>query len=228
MILNNESGFVDPGECLFIMGASGAGKTSLLNAFWDRLDTRGNYKFSGEVTVNNSLRVKQSNFGNYGAYVMQDDILFPTFTAEQWLHFAATLRLDKSKAEIKAVVDDVLEELGLVHWRKTLVGNQRIKGLSGGERKRTSIGVELITNPSILFLDEPTSGLDSFNAEKIAKLLVKQARAGKTIISTIHQPNSSTFKQFDRLLLMMEGHTIYQGGALESVEYFSELGKESI
>jgi ABC-type multidrug transport system ATPase subunit len=84
--------------------------------------------------------------------------------------------------------------------------------------------VELITNPSILFLDEPTSGLDSFNAEKIVKLLIKQAQMGKTIIATIHQPNSSTFKKFDRLLLMMEGHTIYQGGAVESVEYFNQLG----
>jgi ABC-type multidrug transport system ATPase subunit len=224
MILHNESGYVSPGECLFIMGASGAGKTSLLNALCDRLDTRGKYKFSGEVNVNDWLKVKQSNFGNYGAYVMQDDILFPTFTAEQWLSFAATLRLSKSKDQIKAIVDDVIEDFGLANWRKTLVGNERIKGLSGGERKRTSIGVELITNPSILFLDEPTSGLDSFNAEKIVKLLVRQARTGKTIISTIHQPNSSTFKQFDRLLLMMEGHTIYQGGANESVDYFNDLG----
>lgn len=108
--------------------------------------------------------------------------------------------------------------------RKTLVGNNRIKGLSGGEKKRVSIGVELITNPSILFLDEPTSGLDSFNAEKIAKLLKKQALLGKSIIATIHQPNSSTFKQFDRLLLMMEGHTIYLGDAMRSVEYFDKLG----
>jgi ABC-type multidrug transport system ATPase subunit len=96
--------------------------------------------------------------------------------------------------------------------------------MSGGEKKRTSIGVELVTNPSILFLDEPTSGLDSFNAQKIVKLLNKQAKLGKTIIATIHQPNSETFQSFDRLLLLMEGHTIYQGNSDESVSYFEQIG----
>lgn len=96
--------------------------------------------------------------------------------------------------------------------------------MSGGEKKRTSIGVELVTNPSILFLDEPTSGLDSFNAQKIVRLLNYQAKLGKTIIATIHQPNSETFQSFDRLLLLMEGHTIYQGKANESVPYFKQIG----
>lgn len=101
-----------------------------------------------------------------------------------------------------------------------------MKGLSGGERKRTAIGVELITNPSILFLDEPTSGLDSFTANKIVKLLVDQSRLGKTVISTIHQPSSDTFAKFDRLLLLMDGHAIYQGPAKDATQYFSKLGYE--
>lgn len=96
--------------------------------------------------------------------------------------------------------------------------------MSGGEKKRTSIGVGLVTNPSILFLDEPTSGLDSFNAQKVVKLLNYQAKLGKTVIATIHQPNSELFQSFDRLLLLMEGHTIYQGKANESLAYFGQIG----
>jgi len=96
--------------------------------------------------------------------------------------------------------------------------------LSGGERKRTAIGVELITNPSVMFLDEPTSGLDSYNAQKIVRILVRLAKTGKTIIATIHQPNSATFSMFDRLLLLMEGHTIYQGKASLCIDYFGKQG----
>jgi len=117
-----------------------------------------------------------------------------------------------------------LESLGLLKCRKTLIGSQQIKGLSGGERKRTAIGVELITNPSIIFLDEPTSGLDSFTANKIVKLLVDQAKLGKTVIATIHQPSSSTFALFDRLLLLMDGYTIYQGPANQATDHFAKLG----
>ena len=98
------------------------------------------------------------------------------------------------------------------------------KTLSGGERKRTAIGVELITNPSLILLDEPTSGLDSFKALQIVKLLRNLARSGKTIISTIHQPSSESFSYFDRLLLMADGHCVYQGSAKESLSYFRQIG----
>jgi len=155
---------------------------------------------------------------------MQDDILFQTFTCEECLEFTAKLRLGLPKHQVKERVDLLINQLGLQHCRKTLVGSPLIRGLSGGEKKRTSIAVELVTNPSVIFFDEPTSGLDSFNAEKIVKLLVSQAKLGKTIISTIHQPNSECFASFDRILLLMEGHTIYQGSAYDSVEYFQKLG----
>jgi ATP-binding cassette, subfamily G (WHITE), eye pigment precursor transporter len=105
-----------------------------------------------------------------------------------------------------------------------MIGDEKIKGLSGGEKKRTSIAVELVTNPKILFLDEPTSGLDSFTANKIVRLLVDFANKGKTVIATIHQPNSETFKLFPSLLLLMDGFTIYHGPTLESVDYFASLG----
>ena len=106
------------------------------------------------------------------------------------------------------------------------MGSVLHKTISGGERKRTAIGVELITNPSIIILDEPTSGLDSFKSLQIIKLLKKIARSGKTVISTIHSPNSEGFMHFDRLMLLADGHLIYQGDAKISHEYFSSIGFE--
>lgn len=105
-----------------------------------------------------------------------------------------------------------------------MIGSIEQKTLSGGERKRTAIGVELITNPSLILLDEPTSGLDSFKALSIVKLLKNLARSGKTVISTIHQPSSEAFNEFDRLLLMCDGHCVYQGEAKLSADYFRGLG----
>lgn len=103
-----------------------------------------------------------------------------------------------------------------------MIGTTEKKTISGGERKRTSIGVELITNPSVILLDEPTSGLDSFMAKRICKILQDLAhQEGKTIISTIHQPSSQAFSYFDRLLLMADGHIVYQGLANLTPEYFS-------
>ena len=161
------------------------------------------------MLINNQMPVTQKNFGNFGAYVMQDDILFSTFTCEEALKFAAKLRMNGSRAEVSERVDKIIKELGLIKCRKTLIGGGLVKGLSGGERKRTSIGVELITDPSIIFLDEPTSGLDSFTAKRIVKMLDDLAGQGKAVISTIHQPSSDTFNEFDKLLLLAEGNIIY-------------------
>ena len=107
----------------------------------------------------------------------------------------------------------------------TKIGDVLQKTISGGERKRTSIGVELITDPSILLLDEPTSGLDSFNAFKIVKLLHDISKTqNKTILSTIHQPSSASFAEFDQLLLMMDGYIVYQGKAKYAIQYFNRIG----
>ncbi len=133
---------------------------------------------------------------------MQDDILFPSFTVEECLMFAAMLKLNKSWAECWKRVDELIEELWLQSCWKTKIGNFMIKGCSGGERKRVSIGVELISNPHVIFCDEPTSGLDAFTAEIIVKILNWEARKGKIVIATIHQPSSSIYSQFDSLMLM--------------------------
>lgn len=205
------------------MGASGAGKTTLLNVLCDRVMRSNKTKLTGDVMINDEIQVKQSNFGNYGAYVMQDDILFETLTCRECLVFAARLRLAKEEIKIQQRVDEIIASLGLNGCQNTLIGSQMIKGLSGGEKKRTAIGVELITNPKIIFLDEPTSGLDSFTAYKIVKLLKTQAERGKMIISTIHQPGSQTYGLFDRLILMADGHIIFQGKREDSVPYFNQM-----
>lgn len=114
--------------------------------------------------------------------------------------------------------------MGLTHCADVIIGSLKNKTISGGERKRTAIGVELITDPSLLLLDEPTSGLDSFKALQIVRLLNKQAKKGRTIIATIHQPSSEAFLYFDKLILMMDGHIVYQGGAIESTNHFSAIG----
>lgn len=117
-----------------------------------------------------------------------------------------------------------MKDLGLAHLTDSQIGSVHRKILSGGERKRTSIGVELVSDPSLIMLDEPTSGLDSFKARSICKLLHDLARKrGKCIVSTIHSPSSEAFFYFDRVLLMADGYTVFQGDAAESMEYFKTL-----
>ncbi|CAI2360246.1 unnamed protein product [Moneuplotes crassus] len=223
-ILKPQSGYIKSGETCFIMGSSGAGKTTLLNVLCDRITQNSKCKLEGDILLNDSYPVTQKDFGKYGAYVMQDDVLFPTLTCEEVITFSARLKLNISGQALKLKVDKIIDSLGLLKCRKTKIGSQEIKGLSGGERKRTAIGVEMITDPQVLFLDEPTSGLDSFTANKIVRLLVDQSRQGRTIIATIHQPSSSTFALFDRLILLMDGHLIYQGKADQATNYFQGLG----
>lgn len=132
------------------------------------------------------------------------------FTPLEALQFAANLKLGHMTQEQRdEKVKSLIKELGLEDCQHTLIGSVMRKTISGGERKRTAIGVELITDPSLILLDEPTSGLDSFKAVTIVKLLKKLASQGKTVIATIHQPSSDAFLAFDRLLLMADGQCVY-------------------
>lgn len=155
------------------------------------------------------------------AYVMQDDILLATFSPREAFYFSANMRLNISPAEKVQRVESLIVELGLSKCADTRVGNAQIRGVSGGERKRSSIGVELLTNPSLIFLDEPTTGLDSSTALQVIDLLKRLAVGGRTIISTIHQPSSEIFNNFDRLMLLVQGNIIYQGEADKAIDYFS-------
>lgn len=160
VVLDGVSGHVPPERLLAIMGPTGCGKTSVLNALAGRLPVGG--KLDGDILVNEQPRTKA--FRTISAYVMQDDVLFSNLSVRETLRVAADLRLPASVPAAKKaqVVDDVIAELGLAKAANTWIGNEIVRGVSGGERKRTNIGVELLSNPSIVFLDEPTSGLDAF------------------------------------------------------------------
>ncbi|XP_040381197.1 ABC transporter G family member 26 [Oryza brachyantha] len=221
-ILKGIGGSVDPGEILALMGPSGSGKTTLLKILGGRLS--GGVK--GQITYNDTpySPCLKRRIG----FVTQDDVLFPQLTVEETLVFAAFLRLPArmSKQQKRDRVDAIITELNLERCRHTKIGGAFVRGVSGGERKRTSIGYEILVDPSLLLLDEPTSGLDSTSATKLLVVLRRLARsaARRTVITTIHQPSSRMFHMFDKLLLVAEGHAIYHGSARGCMPHFAALG----
>lgn len=130
--------------------------------------------------------------------------------------------MDVSLADKETLITNVMNELGLAKARNTIIGNERVRGVSGGERKRANIAVQLIFNPSVLFLDEPTTGLDSFQSQAVMDAMKNMTLSGRLVIAVIHQPRSSIFSSFDRLFLLSEGRTIYMGKASEAAEYFAQ------
>ena len=184
-------------------------------------------KRTGLITVNNKDKDDLSNFSSYSAYVQQDDILFQTMTVRECLTFAARLKLECEEVYKIERVNHMIKMLKLVKAQNTRIGGPLVKGVSGGERKRTSIGVELITDPNLVFLDEPTTGLDSFTATSVMGMLADLAKKeNRTVVSTIHQPNTDIFDIFDRLVLLARGKIIYFNLASLSVDYFTGLGHE--
>ncbi|XP_063738811.1 broad substrate specificity ATP-binding cassette transporter ABCG2b isoform X2 [Eleginops maclovinus] len=221
-ILNDVSGIMRPGMNA-IMGATGSGKTSLLDVIAGRKDPAGLKQ--GQVLV--AGKAVSSELRLSSAYVVQDDILMGTLSVRENLLFSANLRLnprDHSTADKNRRVDAIIQDLGLTDCAGTKIGTEFLRGVSGGERKRCSIGMELITLPSLLFLDEPTTGLDSNTANCIINLLYRLSRRGKTVIFSIHQPRYSIFRKFDHLTLMHKGEMVYAGAADHTLEYFTHLG----
>ncbi len=157
---------------------------------------------------------------------MQDDALLQTATPREALRFSASMRLPASVSQetIEQLVDQLLEDLGLTACADVMIGGALIKGISGGQRKRTSVGVELITDPALLFLDEPTSGLDSYSAFSIVTLMKKVAQKNCTILCTIHQPSSEVFFLFDIVIFMKDGRIFYQGPVDQIVPHFGKAG----
>jgi len=223
-LLRGISGICRPSELTAIMGASGAGKTTLLNLLSVRLSSKKGNILKGEFLANNK-KYDIHLFCKFAGYVMQNDILLETMTPREVFQFTANLRLHLPAAEKKRKVDQLLSDLKLERAADTYVGGTFHKGISGGERKRTSIGMELMTNPNLLLLDEPTSGLDSFTAFLLITLLKNLAtREGKTIVFTIHQPSSDIFFMFDSLMILAKGKFIYQGPTKPALEHFSRIG----
>ena len=222
-ILNGVTGYANPGELLVLMGSSGAGKTTLLNLLCNRISSVGQVEFEGKIKANGT-DVKDLNFSDLIGYVTQEDVMLSTMTCRETLEFAANLKVEGDKDHRQKVVNDMIKYLSLTKAADTVIGSQFVKGISGGERKRVAIGLELISDPSILFLDEPTSGLDSYTADMILDLLKLEARRGRTVITTLHQPSDKMYKNFERLILLFEGSIVYQGPARASRRYFGDLG----
>ncbi|XP_035005581.2 broad substrate specificity ATP-binding cassette transporter ABCG2 isoform X2 [Hippoglossus stenolepis] len=166
------------------------------------------------------------NFKCLSGYVVQDDVVMGTLTVRENLTFSAALRLPSSVSahDKEQKVNKVIQELGLSRVADSRVGTQLIRGISGGERKRTNIGMELIIDPPVLFLDEPTTGLDASTANSVLLLLKRMANHGRTIILSIHQPRYSIYRLFDSLTLLVTGKQVYHGPAQSVLEYFSDIG----
>ena len=224
-ILKNLSGQAKGGRLLGIMGPSGCGKTSLLNFLCGRLPKHKSHKLEGTVTFN-GVSLSRSVLTGLLSFVAQDDIVFEMETPREAFYFNGRIRRNLSDECAKKSAESLLEELGLKKCADTIIGkHDSMQGISGGERKRTNIGVELITQPRILLLDEPTTGLDSASALRIVHMLKDLAHVhGNTVVCTIHQPSSEIFHVFDDLMLLSRGECIYHGETRDSVPYFNSLG----
>nr|CAD1819356.1 unnamed protein product [Ananas comosus var. bracteatus] len=223
-ILKGVSGVVLPGEMLAMLGPSGSGKTTLLTALGGRLARSGGRQLSGSITYNG--RAFASSLNRNMGFVTQDDVLYPHLTVAETLVYTALLRLPSTLArqEKVAQAEAVMAELGLASCRNSIIGGPLVRGVSGGERKRVSIGQEMLINPSLLLLDEPTSGLDSTIAGRIVSALLSLAEGGRTVVMTIHQPSSRIFYMFHKVLLLSDGHPIYFGRASRVMGYFASIG----
>lgn len=223
-ILDKCYGKVMAGQVCAIMGPSGAGKSSLLNVLAGRSSTSKDVSITGTVTVAGK-KVDPVAFRKRIAYVMQDDALMMTATPREALAFSARLRLPPTtvKQEIDDLVTNTLEQLGITGCADVMIGGELIKGISGGQRKRTSIGIEIITDPALLFLDEPTSGLDSFSAQNCVELFSSISKRNVPVLCTIHQPSSEIFFLFDTVIFMKEGRIFYQGPVATMNEFFNKF-----
>lgn len=220
-ILDRVSGCVKPGELVAVIGASGAGKTSLLNCL-----ARRNTRNEGSITVNGAPFTNE--LASHVAFVQQEDIFLGSLTVEEHLKYRAELSLPSSMpAEERAArVEQLIASLSLTKCRNRLIGNvaqAMTRGISGGERKRLAFASEIVSDPSLLFADEPTSGLDAYMAEAVVMSLRQLAAAGRTVVATIHQPSSEVYQLFDKVLFLAEGRIAYFGDREEAVNYFAAM-----
>lgn len=228
-ILDEVSLSIYPGEMVALMGPSGAGKTSLLEVLTGKVKpTEGHVLLNGENLQQHFPRLSASI-----GYVPQEDVVHGDLTVFEELMYAACLRLppDVPKTIISQHVERLITRIGLAHIRNSIIGNENMRGISGGQRKRVNIAIELLTEPAVLYLDEPTSGLDATSTLEVMNTLRSLADSGKTLIMTIHQPRIEAFRMMDNLILLAKGGKLaYYGPANdEAVEYMSkQSGRECL
>ncbi|KAK3598078.1 hypothetical protein CHS0354_014614 [Potamilus streckersoni] len=220
-VLSNITMQLKSGQITALLGNSGSGKTSLL----DVISCRSSGSVTGKVYYNNH-EVTEAIIQDHASYVMQADRLLPNLTVRETLLYTARLKLpgNTSYSEIKEKVQTVIMEMGLKNVADSRVGGQIIRGISGGERRRVTIAIQLLQNPDMVLLDEPTSGLDSHTARHLVKSLADMAHKGKIVLLTIHQPSSDIFKLLDQVAILTSGELSFCGGTSELVPYFSRLG----
>ncbi|XWS66190.1 hypothetical protein CRYUN_Cryun05aG0178700 [Craigia yunnanensis] len=222
-LLRCVTGKIEPGRITAVMGPSGAGKTTFISALAGKAI---GCKMTGLILINGkneSIRSYRKIIG----YVPQDDIVHGNLTVEENLRFNAKCRLPAylSKPDKVLVVERVIESLGLQMVRDSLVGTVEKRGISGGQRKRVNVGLEMVMEPSLLILDEPTSGLDSASSQLLLRALRHEALEGVNICMVLHQPSYALFQMFDDLVLLAKGGlTVYHGSAKKADEYFAGLG----
>ncbi|CAI8617927.1 unnamed protein product [Vicia faba] len=223
-ILEGLTGYAQPGRLLAIMGPSGSGKSTLLDALAGRLSS--NIKHTGKILINGH---KQALAYGISGYVTQDEAMLSTLTAGETLYYSAQLQFPDSMSitEKKEQADLILREMGLIDAVNTRVGGWSSKGLSGGQKRRLSICIEILTRPRLLFLDEPTSGLDSaasyYVMSRIARLNLSDG-VPRTVVVSIHQPSSEVFELFHDLCLLSSGETVYFGPSYDANQFFAANG----
>ncbi|XP_028083434.1 ABC transporter G family member 18-like [Camellia sinensis] len=222
-LLNDISGQAIRGEIMAILGPSGAGKSTFLDALAGRIaqgSLEGSVRIDGKPVTTSYMKMISS-------YVMQDDQLFPMLTVFETFMFAAEVRLPPSisKLEKKNRVFELLDQLGLQSTTHTYIGDEGRRGVSGGERRRVSIGIDIIHKPSLLFLDEPTSGLDSTSAYSVVEKVKAIAQSGSIVLMTIHQPSFRIQMLLDRITVLARGRLVYLGNPTALPGHLSGFGR---
>jgi len=226
-ILSSVSGIVEAGEVMALMGPSGSGKTTLLNVLAHRA-AMPNATIQQHLCINGEPTTLAS-FRKLSSYVEQEDALIGSLTVSETMYFAAQLALPSSinKSARKERISSLLASFGLQNQANTLIGTPIRKGVSGGQKRRVSVAGQLITSPKILFLDEPTSGLDSAASYEVMKFVRDIAKKYKVlVIASIHQPSTTTFELFDKLMLLSRGRVAYNGEVKQVKRYFAGLSYE--
>ncbi|CAI5757251.1 unnamed protein product [Candida verbasci] len=224
-ILSNISTTFNANQVNAIMGSSGSGKSTLLKLLVNRLST--NIQWAGEIFLNSNQSIKPTELSKISSYLSQSDTsLIANLTVRESLYYQAKLRLPADDQDrIPIIINKLIRQYGLLDCADTIIGSEFTKGISGGEKRRLSIAIQLLSKPKILLLDEPTSGLDSFTALSILKLLQFIAKENKTtIILTIHQPNEEMLKEIDKILIISFGEIIFDGNSNQLNSYLYKLG----